>query len=84
MALDEIFGRENFRNELYWYYYNKMPDTRKGVFPRSTDTILWYAKDRTSYHFQALEEAREKAVKQLKRVKVDGRMINARDADGNV
>lgn len=84
MALDEIFGRENFRNELYWYYYNKMPDTRKGVFPRSTDTILWYAKDRTSYHFQALEEAREKAVKQLKRVKVDGRMINARDAYGNV
>ncbi|MPT00369.1 MAG: site-specific DNA-methyltransferase [Pseudomonas sp.] len=84
MALDEIFGRENFRNELYWYYYNKMPDTRKGVFPRSTDTILWYAKDRTSYHFQALEEAREKAVKQLKRIKVDGRMINARDADGNV
>ena len=43
LALDEIFGRANFRNELYWYYYNKMPDTRKGVFPRANDTILWYA-----------------------------------------
>ncbi|MBK7727104.1 MAG: site-specific DNA-methyltransferase [Gammaproteobacteria bacterium] len=85
LALDEIFGRENFRNELYWYYYNKMPDTRKGVFPRSTDTILWYVKDRKSgYCFHALEEPREKAVKQLQRVKVGGRMINARDADGNV
>lgn len=84
LALDEIFGRANFRNELYWYYYNKMPDTRKGVFPRATDTILWYAKDRSSYHFEALEEARETAVKQLKRVKVDGRMINARDENGNV
>ncbi|WP_160285696.1 DNA methyltransferase [Pseudomonas knackmussii] len=84
LALDEIFGRANFRNELYWYYYNKMPDTRKGVFPRATDTILWYAKDRSSYHFKALEEARETAVKQLKRVKVDGRMINARDENGNV
>ena len=41
LALDETFGRENFRNEIYWYYYyyNKMPDTRKGVFPRSTDTL---------------------------------------------
>jgi site-specific DNA-methyltransferase (adenine-specific)/adenine-specific DNA-methyltransferase len=84
LALDEIFGRANFRNELYWYYYNKMPDTRKGVFPRATDTILWYAKDRSSYHFQALEESRATAVKQLKRVKVDGRMINARDESGNV
>jgi len=84
LALDEIFGRANFRNELYWYYYNKMPDTRKGVFPRATDTILWYAKDRSLYHFEALEEARATAVKQLKRVKVDGRMINARDESGNV
>lgn len=84
LALDEIFGRANFRNELYWYYYNKMPDTRKGVFPRATDTIFWYAKDRSSYHFEALEEARATAVKQLKRVKVDGRMINARDESGNV
>lgn len=85
LALDEIFDRANFRNELYWYYYNKMPDTRKGVFPRSTDTILWYVKDREkNYCFHPLEEPREKAVKQLQRVKVDGRMINARDADGNV
>lgn len=82
---DEIFGKENFRNELYWYYYNKMPDTRKGVFPRATDTIVWYVKDRNkNYCFHPLEEAREKAVKQLQRVKVKGKMINARDADGNV
>ncbi|MGE0407696.1 MAG: DNA methyltransferase, partial [Amphiplicatus sp.] len=85
LALDEIFGRANFRNEIYWYYYNKMPDTRKGVFPRATDTILWYVKDRTSgYRFEPLEETRDAPVKQLRRVKVDGKMINARDADGNV
>lgn len=82
--LDEIFGKENFRNEIYWYYYNKMPDTRKGVFPRSTDTIIWYCKDKTKSIFHALEEKREKSVKQLKRVKVGGKMINARDEDGNV
>jgi site-specific DNA-methyltransferase (adenine-specific)/adenine-specific DNA-methyltransferase len=85
LVLDEIFERPNFRNEIYWYYYNKMPDTRKGVFPRSTDTILWYVKDRTKkYTFHPLEETRDKAVKQLKRIKVAGKMINARDESGNV
>lgn len=85
LILDEIFGRENFRNEIYWYYYNKMPDTRKGVFPRATDTIFWYVKDKNSnYTFNPLQEKRENPVKQLVRKKVDGKMINARDEDGNV
>lgn len=82
--LDEVFGPSNFRNELYWYYYNKMPDSRKGVFPRATDTILWYAKDKAKAIFHPLTEKRDQPVKQLVRKKVDGKMINARDEDGNV
>lgn len=84
LLLDDVFGIENFRNELYWYYYNKMPDTRKGVFPRSTDTIFWYVKDKSKYTFKPLEEKRDVAVKQLMRKKVGGKMINARDEAGNV
>jgi len=84
LLLDDIFGVENFRNEIYWYYYNKMPDTRKGVFPRSTDTIFWYVKDKSNYTFTPLEEKRDNPVKQLVRKKVDGKMINARDESGNV
>ena len=85
IIMDEIFGYQNFRNEIFWYYYNKMPDTRKGVFPRSTDTILWYVKDRKSgYKFTPLTEKRDSPVKQLVRKKVDGKAINARDEDGNV
>jgi DNA modification methylase len=83
-VLDEVFGGENFKNEIYWYYYNKMPDTRKGMFPRSTDNILWYAKHRDLSIFNPLTELRAKPVTQLVRKKVDGRMINARDAAGNV
>lgn len=82
--LDEVFGPSNFRNELYWYYYNKMPDSRKGVFPRATDTILWYAKDKSKALFNPLTEKRAQPVKQLVRKKVDGKMINARDENGNV
>ncbi len=82
--LDEVFGPTNFRNELYWYYYNKMPDSRKGIFPRATDTILWYAKDKSKVTFNPLKEKRNVPVKQLVRKKVDGKMINARDESGNV
>lgn len=85
LILDEVFGYDNFRNEIQWYYYNKMPDTRKGVFPRSTDSIFWYVKNRNAdYCFNPLTEARDKSVKQLVRKKVDGKAINARDEDGNV
>ncbi len=85
VALDEIFGRKNFRNELVWYYYNKMPDTRNKMFPRSHDVIYWYAKnEKADYYFAHQEEKRSKPVKQLVRKKVDGRMVNARDEAGNV
>ncbi len=83
--LDEVFCQDNFRNEIYWYYYNKMPDTRKGVFPRATDTIFWYVKNRDArYTFNALTEKRDSPVHQLVRKKVDGKMVNARDEQGNV
>ena len=85
IVLDEIFGKRNFRNELVWYYYNKMPDTRNKLFPRSHDVIYWYAKNgKSEYFFEHQEEQRGKAVKQLVRKKVDGRMVNARDDQGNV
>ena len=85
VVMDEVFGKKTFRNELVWYYYNKMPDTRNKVFPRSHDVIYWYAKnEKSDYFFEHQEERRERPVKQLVRKKVDGRMVNARDEQGNV
>ena len=40
ILLDEIFGRENFRNEIVWRY-GKMANSTKS-FPRNHDTILFY------------------------------------------
>jgi adenine-specific DNA-methyltransferase len=83
--MDEIFGRENFRNEIAWYYYNKMHDSRKRLLPKAFDQILYYVKDRnSSYAYNSLQEMRETPVRQLKRVKVGGKMVNARDEEGNV
>ena len=85
ILMDEIFGEDNFRNEIVWYYYNKMPDKRKPIFTRSHDTIFFYSKSSEGdVCFNLQIEQREKVVKQLVRKKVDGKMINARDEDGNV
>ena len=47
---DEIFGRENFINEIIWCYTG--PGSPKmNQLNRKHDTILWYAKDPENYIF---------------------------------
>lgn len=85
VIMDAIFGVENRRSEIHWYYYNKMHDSRKKLFAAATDTILFYVKDVDSdFPFTQLQERRDKPVKQLVRAKVDGRMVNKRDEDGRL
>ena len=85
LIMDAIFKPENFRNEIIWYYYNKIHDRRKKLFPRATDTLLFYVKDRNAnFTYKQLKEMRDKPVKQLRRKKVDGRMVNVKDAEGHV
>jgi len=85
LMLNSVFGEEQFRNEIYWYYYNKIHDSRKKLFPRATDTIFFFAKDVDSeFVFNQLKEKRDTPFKQLARKKVGGKMINARDEQGNL
>lgn len=85
VLMDEIFGRANFQNEIAWYYYNKMHDSRKRLLPKAFDQILYYVKSKPSaYVYNPLTEARPEPVRQLKRVKIKGKMVNARDDDGNI
>ncbi len=57
LLLDEIFGRENFLNELIWAYdYGARSKKR---WPAKHDTILVYAKDIERYHFDSAEVDRE-------------------------
>lgn len=85
VMMDGIFGHANFRNEIYWYYYNKMHDSRKKLFPKATDSILFYVKDhRTDFTFHQIKEDRAEPVRQLMRVKRDGKIVNARDAEGKL
>jgi site-specific DNA-methyltransferase (adenine-specific) len=57
VALDRLFGRECFLNEIVWAYdYGGRPRRR---WPAKHDTILVYVKDREAYHFDDAEVDRE-------------------------
>ena len=83
VEMDKIFGVDCFRNEVIWYYYNKMHDSRKRLLPRSHDSILVYGKS-SAAKFNQVDIPRDEPVKRLARKKVAGKAINARDENGNL
>ena len=49
VALDQLFGRASFMNEIIWAY--DYGARSKSKWSSKHDTILWYAKDPDSYTF---------------------------------
>lgn len=83
--MDEIFGQDNFQNEIAWYYYNKLHDSRKRLLPKAFDQILYYVKNKQApYAYAALKEPRDKPVTKLKYKKVAGKIQNIIGEDGKV
>ena len=57
VALDALFGRESFLNEIIWAYdYGAKSTTR---WPTKHDTILVYVKNPANYFFDSAEVDRE-------------------------
>lgn len=82
VLLDDIFGKEYFRNEIIWYYNNKMSRSSKD-FAHAHDNIFFYTKsDNNSFH--EVKILRDKPVKQSVRVWKDKKNMRARDEDGNL
>ncbi len=79
--LNELFGPEAFRNEIVWYYRNKIPDTRKRQYTNSTDTIYYYARSQYStFHWQF--DKRKKPIKVSRMKKVNGKKVYLKDEHG--
>lgn len=57
ILLDEIFGRENFLNEIIWAYDYGARSKKK--WPAKHDTILVYVKDIKKYYFDSESVDRE-------------------------
>jgi len=82
VEMDKIFGVDNFVNEIIWYYYNKLHDSRKQLLPRAHDVILRYSKTLGNQIHNSLKEKRDEPVKKLKYHKVNGQIQNIIGDDG--
>lgn len=82
--LDEVFGYNNFRNEIIWYYYNKFQGN-VNRFASNHDVIFLYSKGE-KFIFNKQIEKRKETVRQIKRIwnKDKGKIVNFKGADGKV
>lgn len=47
IVMDEIFGKNNFRNEIIWKKYSGVKNQSTKMLTTQTDTIFWYTKTNT-------------------------------------
>lgn len=53
--LDEVFGAENFVNEIVWSYRSGGA-SKNGTLARKHDTVLFYAKNKNTFSIKAITE----------------------------
>lgn len=81
VLMDDIFGKENFRNEIIWAY-SRWANVSTS-FQRMHDNIFFYTKSESSVFNEQrikLPESRKRNLVQL----VDGVKVSMRDEHGNV
>ncbi|MDE0150948.1 MAG: DNA methyltransferase, partial [Bdellovibrionales bacterium] len=74
LLLDELFGEENFINEIIWSYFK--PHASKKTFPTNHDNIYWYSKKKNKQTFNkefSLEPYDDKAKKRYDKKDKDGK-----------
>ncbi len=57
-VMDEVFGEENFLNDIIWHYGGRGAKAVSGQFSRNHDIILWYKKGREHLFNRAFIEKR--------------------------
>jgi len=85
IILDDIFGKNNFRNEIVWYYPDYLQGNVTKGFPRKNDFILFYSKNE-DFKFNRVKEPLDK-VKKRNRVfwnKETQKMDIVRDENGKI
>lgn len=81
IILDDIFGKENFVNEIIWSYGKMASSSKK--FIANHDMILFYKKSYDNY-FTPIKKPLDKPIKRLAREVVNGKLKNARNEDGSL
>lgn len=72
VVLDEVFGRENFINQIVWYYGG--PSPIKSTFPRKHDLIFIFSKKAGGYKFNLQHTSLKNYLVERARKDPDGRL----------
>ena len=78
--LDEVFGADMFRNEIIWFYENKL-GTGGETFDSRHDSILVYTNGKKWMHKQILLPVKEKKLQPVTQ-KIDNKRVWLRDDNG--
>ena len=73
IMLDDIFGKDNFRNEIYWRRGNGNTDTSANQYSRNNDSILFYSKSKQTFFNRQFKPYSEQTLKMYKNDDNDGR-----------
>lgn len=86
ILMDEVFGRENFRNEIVWYYENKFKFQFTKNFNNDTEAILFYSKKngRQKFKHVRVEVKNKRKQNQITWDKELKKMVTVKDEHGKV
>ena len=85
ILMDEIFGEDNFRNEIIWHYADYMQGNATKALPKKHDNIYFYSKSE-EYYYKRVTEKLSSPIKRNKVVwnKETQALEVARDEDGKI
>ena len=82
IVCDKIFGYNNFRNEIVWWY--KRWSAASNNFQRMHDSIFWYTKsEKWNFTKPTQKYSDEKWIEDTVRGYVKGKLVRLKDEKGN-
>ncbi len=85
ILMDEVFGQENFLNEIIWHYENKFKFEFTTSFNRDTETIFLYTKNQEHIFKHIKIPVKNKRMQnEVTWDKEKGKMVTKKDANGKV
>jgi len=85
IVLDDIFGRDGFRNDIIWHYENKLGTGWSAkTFDTSHDLIFLYSKNRQNYTHNIVAAPVKNQKMQPVTKKFEGRRVWLKNDDGSL
>ena len=86
ILMDDVFGRDNFRNEIVWFYENKFKFQFTKNFNNDTEAILFYSKNNGQQKFKhvKVEVKNKRKQNQITWDKELKKMVTVKDENGKV